>query len=404
MKRRLALSLSGVLLLTFLAVVVAGPTLPDLEVQYDRENDLLSVRARQIPLDTLLQEIAQKAGLSVESRKDEFLREPVSVELKGLPLEQALTRLLREFNSAFLYSTGTTTPRLVKIVLISKKSSMPFEAQAPKDEPGTERASTEGTSGIDRPVSRADELIRAFVEKQSVVATAIIEELEKSGEEQQRAAREALLETLKDRDFPAHHDVIAALKKLSAGKAVDALTNWLQGDDPQISMRAAMALGRLGDERAVDALRLALTAKDPVTRQAAASSLAEIGGDRAIATLLEHLSHQNAEIRRPVIGAISKSDDVRAAEALASVVAHETDVEGRKLAAFYLVEREGARAIAPLTTALRDHDPRVRLFAVSFLGRLGEPAEPLLTEALKDAAPEVRATAASWLDSLHKRK
>lgn len=298
MKRRLAFSLSTIYLLTFLAVVVAGPTLPDLEVQYDRENDLLSVRARQIPLGTLLQEIAQKAALSVETRKDEFLREPVSLELKGLPLEEALTRLLREFNSAFLYSTGTTTPRLVKIVLISKKSSMPFEAQAPKDEQAALEASAakEPAGAVASSATDTSDLVRRVLEfqrdgEQTKLMDLLLDKVKHRDPEIQRLAvsflirspdplaSQILADVLRDaRDL--HSRKLAAyglIQRDDVAEGMAALTHALKDPDPEVRYVSLLALSTLG-ARVQPAITQAVNDPDPKVSQTARIVLRDIAG------------------------------------------------------------------------------------------------------------------------------
>lgn len=325
MKRRLALSLSSVLLLTLLAVVVAGPTLPDLEVQYDRENDLLSVRARQIHLNTLLQEIAQKAALSVESRKDEFLREPVSVEMKGLPLEQALTRLLREFNSAFLYSSAvaapdeTATPRLIKVIISSRKATKSLEARAPKDE---STYPTKSRNGGPRAVRDGAEMLRALIEGGPEMVTGIVNTLRETAWEQEREkVVEALLHRLDHGNFPPGDGVIAALKDLAPEKAIDALVKLLHGTDPRMRVIAAALLGRLEDEKAITPLVSALTDDDALTRQAAASSLALIGGVRATDSLFQAYVAGGNRVRHPVSVAIASHGDEYSQKLLANLIA-----------------------------------------------------------------------------------
>lgn len=254
---------------------------PILEVVYDHEAALLSILARQTPLDKVLQEISKRAHLSISSPNQELLREPISVEIKRLSLEQALKKLLEGFNSAFVYTAGsetrdaTTTPRLTKIRLFifSRKASISPEA------PGK---------------------------------SAKKEEKEKTAE--------ALLASLTNKDSRARHDTIAALKDLAPEQAVDALASWLPETDQQKRVIAATGLGGIGGEQAIDVLSSALIESEPLTRQFVANSLAQIGGEGATATLFEAYREGDSGLGRAVATAILSYGDERSQAALARLI------------------------------------------------------------------------------------
>src|SRR5215467_627145 len=89
-----------------------------LEVAYDRTTGLLSIQARAIPLDAVLQELSKQVPFHIDTWHQALLNEPVSVELKHLSPEQALRALLRGFNTVLLSSAAIDQP--IRIILLSR--------------------------------------------------------------------------------------------------------------------------------------------------------------------------------------------------------------------------------------------------------------------------------------------
>lgn len=257
-----------------------------LEVTYEPATDLLSIGALQAPLSEVLQEISQKAHLTIESPNKDLLSEQVSVEMERVSLEEAIKELLREFNSAFIYTSSidpdgrTTTLRLVKVILLSKNTSAP---------PETNISADERVSSSDPKDERGKKI-------------------------------ESLLEILKGRNFLAYPRAIAAIKGLAPEKAVAILARWLESDDPQMRVAAASGLGNLGDETAVEFLAPVLTLNDPRTRQAAASSLAIIGGERATNILFQNYLVGDARTQEAIAVAIASHGDESTQKTLANFI------------------------------------------------------------------------------------
>jgi len=249
-----------------------------LDVTYDPMKDLLSIHARQASLDKVLQEIAKKTQLSIDSMNKDLLREDISVEIKMLSLEQALKKLLKGFNTVMLFSSTIDTegrikvPHVVRVIVLSKQANISpqFVQEAVKE---TESAKTVETS----------------------------------------------LTILTGQDVRAYDGAIAALKDLSPEETVSALTHWLQRDDQQRRVAAATALGHLGDERAIGPLSAALTRDDPATRLVAATSMARIGGDMAVVSLLQAYRTGDTGIKYAVATAIAAYGDGNARKALANL-------------------------------------------------------------------------------------
>jgi len=297
--RAILLSVLAVALLPGLAAEETGTRKSSmLQVQYDPVSDQLSIRADQTSLQEVLQEISQRARVSIDLPNEELLGEELSVDMKDLSVEQALRQLLQGFNSAFLYSPAPL--RLVKVILFSRKTGTD---PGPAVGPGTA-------------------LLRAVIDHNSLLVKALVQALREPGTEREREkAVEALLETLSDKNFPSHYDAMAALHQLAPGKAVAALANLLQGDDQEMRVIAATGLGQMGDERAIPPLVSALIGNDPLTRQVAADSLARIGGEKATDALSQAFLAGDPGLKQAVAGAVAFHADETSQTALVHVIA-----------------------------------------------------------------------------------
>ncbi len=279
----------------------------DLEMEYDRATDLLSIRARQIPLNTLLQEIAKKSGLTVESRKEELLRESVSVEMKALPLEQALRQLLREFNSALLYSNASAirgavpATRLVGVVLLSKKErAASQESLAPSGDPGTNRIAS-----VD-PAREKEKTTEALLRSLESFAGA------------------------ESADFSAYLRALNSLKDVAPERVVDPLVNLLlRSQSRQIRVHAASTLGEIADRSAIDPLAWAFrNDEDRLAQQAAMYSLVRIGGERALEPVFRAFGEGNSDLQQAIALALARKGDEKARERLAAIIASGRVSEG----------------------------------------------------------------------------
>ena len=286
-----------------------------LDVRYDPNSDLLSVRADQRSLGEVLHEISRIAHVSIDAPDEALLSEKLSIEMKGLSMEQGLRQLLRGLNSAFVYSAavdpqgGPSRSRLVKVILASGKASTPTLEHQP---------------GIAlRPAASPETaLLRAVIDNDSLSAKALVQPLSEPGREREREqAVESLLETLTDKNFPSHYDAITALDELAPEKARAALANLLQGDDQEMRVIAATGLGQVGNELAIPPLMSALNGDDPLTRQIAANSLARIGGERATDALFTAYLAGDPGVKQAVAGAVAFHADEKSQIVLANVIA-----------------------------------------------------------------------------------
>ncbi len=84
------------------------------------KDNLLTVKAEKIPLETILNKISEQAPIKIISHGSS--NDPVSVDMEDVPLNEGLKQLTSRINRAFVYETGnsdTTASGIIKIFVFS---------------------------------------------------------------------------------------------------------------------------------------------------------------------------------------------------------------------------------------------------------------------------------------------
>jgi hypothetical protein len=276
----------------------------------------LSVRAKQMPLVRVLQEVSHRTGLEV--RVLSTLQEEVSVVFAGVPLLDGLRRLLAPVNYLLLFDGSSQggsiqpTQALVFGGATTSSSALPFgDVLAPSTKGVALNELRQATADADPSVRRwvverfgeqGDSeafpyLLNAVEDGNPWVRQAALESLSQFGEMAIEPLRAAL-------QREQHYAVrIVALGLLgNVGRedeqSVVLLNNMLRDDDPRIRAATVHALGNVVGSLSTDALNTAARDADPEVRIAALRTLALSSRDAsAQAVVEEHLDDTDEAVR-----------------------------------------------------------------------------------------------------------
>lgn len=185
---------------------------------------------------------------------------------------------------------------------------------------------------------------------------------------------------LEDAELTVQEAASAVLASIADSRVREPLIRALASSDWIVRMHAAKALGRIGHQDAVPALIPLLQDKVKAVREEVAAALAAIG-DAAVPALLAALQHQEWLVRLHAVESLGKSKSPQAVEALLSVVFNDPDTAVREDAVRALGDIGAPQAVDFLYVVMKD--PRLRLFAVEALGRIGDRrAVPVLLDVL----------------------
>ena len=243
------------------AVAVEPPVTAMQDLQVEFRDGLLTLQARDVPLDDILHAIGANAGFDVVVKGDHSA--PVSRSFSALALEEGLRRLLGGTSFVMFYGETGDADRLVLL--------------------------REGT-GVD---SGGREILRPEVTVVDEPAQAEIEEWISS--------------RLTQPDRGVRIVAVRRLTRLEPDVAVDLAAKVLdRDDDPVVRGQAAAMLGKIGGGRAAGLLDETLADWEASVRIQAVRALGALGGELAAHSLGRALfDHPDQEVRLMAIDALA---------------------------------------------------------------------------------------------------
>jgi len=218
---------------------------------------------------------------------------------------------------------------------------------------------------------------------------------------------EVLAARLGDRNASIRGSAAEGLGEIgpAARSAVGALTKSLTDSDTYVRAHSARAIGSIAvaSDPVVDALARALTDREKYVRTVAAHALGAMGpkAKRAAPALLAAVGDPNSETAYAACEALTRMGP--AAKEILPDLIQMAGTNAPSLAqdrfeyVLMTVVRLGGHAVADLTTALKNRDTAIRVFAAKALGRIGPEAKTAgeaLMAALDDRSSTVRGNAA----------
>ena len=114
------------------AAAPAAPAYQPPQVSF--KNDLLTLKAKSVPLAAILEAIGDAARVALVIPTEGVGDAPVSVEMPNYPLEEALRTLLADYDAFFYYGAGEKDPARLQIVWVYPKGKGQGLAPVPPEE------------------------------------------------------------------------------------------------------------------------------------------------------------------------------------------------------------------------------------------------------------------------------
>lgn len=230
---------------------------------------LLSVKAADVKLVELLDDVARQAGFAAVPC--EACEQRVSLRFDRLPLEQGLSMILRDQHYVLSWRAAPAG-RLVphRLWVLPQPGTRPSARRPASDVPRSERE-------------------RAALESHA------------------SQLRSALgIGTPDDREQAA-----AAMGQVRDPRAVAPLARALADSDAHVRRAAIESLAEIGGADAVGALALALRDGEPRLREAAVNALGDLGGPKAMALLRQAQQDATAFVRQAAIETLDELQRAR---------------------------------------------------------------------------------------------
>ncbi len=251
-------------------------------------DEIVTVKARDVTVKDLIEEIARQSGLVVVLHDP--LDERVTMELHRLPLPEAMGRILRDQSFALQYvqplsSTGNSSDAHPSRLWVFSKG------------PADDYARQDAVKGLG--ALNADEVIvplsLALADDDANVRLEAVSALANVGSDQATAALAAA--ALSDGDSSVREEAVYALGEIGGETGMQVLEQALMDPDNRVREAAVEAFADIGGDESALALAVALNDEDASLRAEAVDALGEIGGETAIRLLQQALADEQSSIR-----------------------------------------------------------------------------------------------------------
>lgn len=220
-------------------------------------------------------------------------------------------------------------------------------------------------------------LIAVLKDKEESVRMYAERALNKIGE----PAVEGLIEALKDENVNVRLISSRILSEIEDERIIEPLINALRDEDPNVCMYAERGLKNIG-EPAIESLILALTDGNVNLRISVSRILSEVEDTRIIEPMVNALRDEESNVCMYAERGLKKMGDF-SIETLITALKDENE-NVRIASSRILSEVEDTRIIEPLIIAMKDKNERVRMYAQRGLFNMGELAIDPLIVALTD--------------------
>ncbi|OGW17570.1 MAG: hypothetical protein A3G93_01345 [Nitrospinae bacterium RIFCSPLOWO2_12_FULL_45_22] len=233
------------------------------------QNDLLTVRLKDTPLQKVLKEIARQSGLKILLYIP--IEDKVSLEFYALPLERGLHRILCDKNHIFLYFKTKSEPGKFSPIRLREVRVYPNGYWIAGNEHEGEK-------------EQLHQLKRRLLEDPDAnVRESAAEALGKSGDPR---AMDLLLQALMDENPNIRIRALFALSELVGPIPLEPIKDIaLHDGEPEVKIYAIEALRDIGKNESIEIFKLALNDMNRGVRLAVIEALGDIGGAEALNVL-----------------------------------------------------------------------------------------------------------------------
>jgi HEAT repeat protein len=350
---------------------------PPHQLQAIIEGDLVTLKARSVPVEAVLSELARQSNLEI--RADGPIAEPISIELERVPLPEALHLILRNCDYALQYNSNEATEG------------------SPTDKPHRTLWVYSTNREIDGQIKSGDDPQSSPIDVDSLNN---VQNLENIANLEQHDALMQLNLALTDEDPAVRKYAIEMLAGIGGEEALSALVSALWDSAHLVREEAAHAIGEIGGTTAVQYLRLAMADQNNGVREAAVAALFDIGSAETTQLLGAALYDPNTSVREEAVYALGDIGGDATISFLQQAL-RDDDVGVRIVAVETASDIGGEESFRLLRFALQNRSATVREAAIYELGNTGsDDAHTLINSALNDQDPRVREAARDALENL----
>jgi HEAT repeat protein/class 3 adenylate cyclase len=207
-----------------------------------------------------------------------------------------------------------------------------------------------------------------------------------------------IISLMRDTDVNVRRCAVEVLNNIKDPRTADVLINSMKDSDWWVRQIATDALSEIKGKNIQRVFLAMLKNKDEHLRRCAVEFFNKVPDEAAFEPLVEVLGDEDWWVREKTISALGRLKDKRAIPHLAKMI---NDEDNKWIVPEALAEIGGSEVIDPLMEFLSDESNRVRIAAISALGKLKDKDTlPYIKELLNDPDEEVRNEASKVLKDL----
>jgi len=227
------------------------------------KNNLLSVKAKNVPLNKIMTQIANQTSIKVIFQGS--AEKTLSIEFSDLSLESGLRRLTRSFNTIFIYaSQHGEKPDINEVIVFDKTiggtdNRLGYKRTVPpkfRKSPSKDLKKFPGNSRFKGLRENIPESPADTEKKRDIIQLSKVLISDKNNEEKANAAKRLgdlederglvpLIQALRDADAHVQESAADALCRIGGDNVIQALKGCLSGKDEELRKIAAETLNRL---------------------------------------------------------------------------------------------------------------------------------------------------------------
>jgi hypothetical protein len=217
------------------------------------------------PLQTVLQELAERTGIIFEIRTQE--NPLVTLRLNQVPLQEAIKRIASSCNTIFLYGQGAAEPEHITMVRV-------FPRTTPVQQPAIAYLGTGTVTRSNDLIETPEEALKALAERKDIEGKEkAIEILVASKSD---LAVQALTGSIADPAPEIRVAAIEGLATLQARAALPEIIKCLKDSHPSVRQSAATAVALLGDAGNIKDIKPLSSDKDSSVAAAAETAIRKL--------------------------------------------------------------------------------------------------------------------------------
>jgi hypothetical protein len=205
----------------------------------------LTARLQDQALGTVLGEVAARSEVALVVATPDIEQDPVSADIKGLPLDRALRVLLKDYDTFFFYGSATTAPADLRGVWVYRKGTAALLQPVPPEAWASSRELKDALAQAD--AGAREQIYESLLSRPDPESQAVIIQALRGATEADAELRERLLSSAISHGVAFPPGLLSEMAISDRSEAIRLMALDALALDPDVTQVAQSALGDPSD-------------------------------------------------------------------------------------------------------------------------------------------------------------